>query len=243
MNIIIIMQLEEIWLSSSDEEEIDHSGSDQSTAATSQPVWQLVYFLLMWQSLFRISNAALTVLFKFLKLFVSLFGHAFAHDAHNFEGQMPNTLQNAHGLLWKSKKDEFVTFVVCPKCDSVYEYDSCIITIGRRKEPKCCKHIAYPDHPHASRRQECGAHLLKKVRSGRTYKLSPIKSYPYLPLCQSFSYLVKRKGFLDACEKWRSRAFSIPDLYLGDIYDGRVWHEFESECRASTILLSANVKC
>ena len=30
------------------------------------------------------------------------------------------------------------------------------------------------------------------------------------------------------CEKWRGRLASIPELHLGDIYDGRVWHSFSS---------------
>ena len=31
-----------------------------------------------------------------------------------------------------------------------------------------------------------------------------------------------------ACEEWRGRMSSIPDSYLGDIYDGCVWHSFSS---------------
>lgn len=74
-------------------------------------------------------------------------------------------------LLWNTKGDDFITYVVCPKCDSLYEYDDCIVTIGGKREPKKCEHIAYPNHSHIRKRQKCDTVLLKKVRSGRSYTL------------------------------------------------------------------------
>ena len=70
--------------------------------------------------------------------------------------------------------------------------------------------------------------LLKKVRSGRSNKLIPIKVYPYQPLQKSLTYLIQKEGFLDACEKWRRRMSLIPNAHLADVYDGRVWSDFQS---------------
>lgn len=68
-------------MSSSDEDENGMIEENNSESVPSWPVWQLVYFLLMWQTLYRVSNTALKVLLKFLSLFVLLFGRAFAPAA------------------------------------------------------------------------------------------------------------------------------------------------------------------
>ena len=46
-------------------------------------LWQLVYFLLLWQSIFRVSNAALSILLKFLIVF-------FHYSGLNFTKIQPN---------------------------------------------------------------------------------------------------------------------------------------------------------
>lgn len=70
-------------MSSSDEDGNDGRTEKDSTSESplSWPAWQLMYFLLMWQTLYCVSNAALKVLLKFLSLFVLLFGRAFAPAA------------------------------------------------------------------------------------------------------------------------------------------------------------------
>ena len=92
--------------------------------------------------------------------------------------------------------------------------------------PKVCIHVPYPNHPHLSRRFSCSASLLKKVKRGRKTKLIPIKIYPYQPLQKCLNNLVKKEGFLDLCETWRSRITA--DAHLVDIYDGLVWSDFQS---------------
>lgn len=57
----------------------------------------------------------------------------------------------------------------------------------------------------------------------------PKRKYSYQPLHMSFGRLVKRDGFLSSCELWRKRTSNVPDSYLGDVYDGCIWHEFCSE--------------
>jgi len=162
----------------------------------------------------------LEVFLRFFSLFIKLFGKAITSDEKGIADKIPNDIPAAYKFLSK-QNDDFISYVVCPNCDCIYDYDDCIVTTAfGQKESKLCRHIAYPNHSHASRRQECKAKLLKKVRSGKGYKLVPIKEYPYQPLSKSVAYLVKRTDFLKACEKWRKRMLTIPEGYLSDIFDG-----------------------
>ena len=124
---------------------------------------------------------------------------------------------------------DFIEYVVCPSCHSVYAFEDCIESIGREKRPKPCSHLPYPNHPHRSRRRPCGASLLKTVRNGRGHhKLVPIKVFAYMPLSKSLKIVAKRPGFLAACEQWRDRQCFIPTSCLGDIYCGQIWYDFIS---------------
>ena len=88
---------------------------------------------------------------------------------------IPSNIEDAaHLYLW-SCKDQY-------SCDLIYPYDDCSISRGAVKESKQCRHISYPNHPHLARRKQCGTHLLKKVRSGRKFKLIPIKAYTLISL-------------------------------------------------------------
>ena len=67
---------------------------------------------------------------------------------------LPVTVQSVHHLI--SLQEDFVNYVVCPNCDSVYEYDSCFeISANDEKESKYCNHIRFPKHPQASHRKPC----------------------------------------------------------------------------------------
>ena len=78
----------------------------------------------------------------------------------------------------------------------------------------------YPYHPHASRRTPCGTLLLKNVRSKTSFRLLPVKVYPYKKLKHSIERLVRKEGFLEKSEHWRKRA--VPEGYLYDIYEGNI---------------------
>ena len=47
-----------------------------------------------------------------------------------------------------------------------------------------------------------------------------------MPLSKSQKLLAKRPDFLAACEKWRDQQCSLPTSYLGDVYDGQTWYDF-----------------
>ena len=129
---------------------------------------------------------------------------------------------------------------MCPKCDSLYELKDCIKHNSNGSiESKTCRHVATPDHPHRSRRLACGCVLLKKQRTKKKTILIPRKLYPYRPVKKSLEILLNRPGFMDKCEKWRSRRNNQQaSEYLGDVYDGEIWRIFKSADREFKNFLS-----
>ena len=110
--------------SKSEDGETSGVTQDEASSSTAHPLWQLVYFLLFWQSIFRVSNAALSILLKFLGVFFRSFGEAYS--GLNFTKIPPNV----------DAARKYLLYVVCPSCDSIYDYDSCVLTRGSVKESK-----------------------------------------------------------------------------------------------------------
>ena len=157
----------------------------------------LLMFLTMWQFAFKISNSAITALLRFMRYFILSIGRAFSCDAiMDIAHSVPLTLSTVHKLI-SLENDHFVNFVVCPKCDSVYEFQDCIdMDNNGLQQAKDCSHIDFPNHPQASHRNPCGAKLLKQVRRKHGSSLVPIKVYPYMSLKESFGSLSRGRVFL-----------------------------------------------
>jgi uncharacterized C2H2 Zn-finger protein len=189
-------------------------------------VQNLFFFISFWQFAYNISNKAINALLRFLKFFFHCLGAAFnREDSSNF---IPVGIKTVHKILGVDGS-LFIQYVVCPRCDSVYKYEDCVVTkANEQNESKRCRHIAYPNHSMMSHRKKCDALLLKKVRTKSGYSLQPIKVYPYRSIKSSIAHLVTRPGFLESCEKWRRRSQCVPDSYMGDVYDGQVWKLFNS---------------
>lgn len=189
-------------------------------------------FIVFWQFSFNISNAAITCLLKFIKFFLKSLGNTFSlNSLITFSEMLPLSLATCYKYCFGASDDsDFICYVVCPVCKSVYDYDDCVHKRANGlEESKHCKNIAYPNHPHQSQRQPCSAVLLKKVKTKKKYTLRPHLVYPYKSLQDSIQQLCERKGFLIECEKWRNR--TVQDGVMGDIYDGRIWSNFlSSDC-------------
>lgn len=208
------------------------SESDDEVDQTSRPLLlsplarSVLLFLMLWQFLFSISDAALSVIIVFvhhlLKSIKSLVQNDFLTELID---TLPLTLYGVHKEIL-GNDIKFNEYVVCPKCHSLYDLDACVITTGSNKSSRTCEYIEFPQHPQRSFRQPCGTTLLRTIRRQSKVTFKPFKVYCYQSLRNATARLLKRPGFADSCEHWRHR--SSGSDFLGDIYDGQIWHNFHS---------------
>ena len=138
---------------------------------------------------------------------------------------LPNTVNKCRNLL--GVKKNFQTYVCCKQCNTLYQRDKCLDKINGKLVSKRCTHIDFPNHPMPSfRRKKCGALLLKEVRIGSKYFHYPFRNFCYKSLTESLKLLLSREDFISKCEHWRDLQCS-PQL-LKDVYDGRIWKEFQT---------------
>ena len=122
--------------------------------------------------------------------------------------------------------DKFHKYDICPKCNSLYEFNECISkSITGVMSPKTCSHVPFHNRPHVTRRQPCGCRLLKEVITKTSKKYYPIKCYCYNSIRHSLQSLLQSNGLLNKCEAGRD--CTVPDGMLADIYDGQVWKDFQ----------------
>ena len=108
----------------------------------------------------------------------------------------------------------------------MYSFKECFEFSGQHGIPAKCSYVPFPQHPHRSRRLQCGERLLSEITiKGGKKKYYPRKYYCYKPICESLSLLIKQRGFLKSCELWRLR--NIPSDTFCDIYDGQIWKDFQ----------------
>ena len=124
--------------------------------------------------------------------------------------------------------DMFVKYVVCP-CHKLYEFENCYHSVGGRHVSRKCSFVKFPNHRQQWRRQACGASLLKEVslKCG-TKKLYRHRVYCYRSVVESLKDLVKRNDFTAHCELWRNREARSVSQVMGDVFNGRVWREFQN---------------
>ena len=83
--------------------------------------------------------------------FFGLHGTVSFFQSH-FKSALRNTVQ----------QQNIVEYVVCPKCNSLYLLEDCIIGRNGREESKLCEFVEYPRHTQRSRRTKCSTPLLKR---------------------------------------------------------------------------------
>ena len=62
------------------------------------------------------------------------------------------------------------------------------------------------------------------MKSGQT-RLYPFKVYCYQSVRDTLRHVLQRPGFALKCELWRER--DVPHGFLADVFDGRVWKEWQ----------------
>lgn len=184
----------------------------------------ILLFLCLWSSFCVISDNALEILLAFLRaVFESM-----ATVVSGIGSFVSSFLKSLH-LLKKQlgfDQDKFVKYVVCPKCDSLYNFDDCFELRNRKRVSKNCAFVEFPNHRQLFRRTSCGEPLLREVtlKSGQT-KLYPFKVYCYQSVTDTLQPFLMRPGFAAKCELWRNRG--IPNGFLCDVFDGRIWREWQ----------------
>ena len=200
-----------------DQPETPNNDATETSSENGLVRW-LLLFILKLQARHYIPALAINSLLKFLYVFFSIIGLQ-----SNFVAKLASSFPKSIYMLQKyfGIEEEFTRFVVCKKCYSVCTYETCIDIHGLQKASKKCSYRL-----HANSRSECGALLLKSVTlSNSQVRLYPFKVFCYQSLNKSLQKLVLRPGFIEHCELWRS----VPkrDNELQDIYDGKLWNEFQ----------------
>ena len=119
------------------------------------------------------------------------------------------------------KRDNFVKFVVCPKCASLYQLKNCTRLVGGQ-----IVLIIYGQKPfNKGHVRECGTALARKVISGSgKVRFYPPKIYCFNSVIDQVKGLRKRPGVPEMCEKWRKN--QVDETIVADVYDGSIWRDF-----------------
>ncbi len=109
----------------------------------------IVQFLLLWQFVAKITDTALVMILKFLKLLIAYLGTAFCCPSLAvLANDIPSSLYKAKQILGISTKS-MCRYIVCPKCNCVYKGDEFPLTVrelGNETSARC-PYIAFPLHP------------------------------------------------------------------------------------------------
>jgi hypothetical protein len=175
-------------------------------------------FLLSWQAVFRLPDAAIEVIFKFLNLFLCKLGEITgSEDLKILHDWFPNNLKRAKKLQGICR-DNYQKLIVCRTCYSTYQYSDCV---GRNGISKCT-FVRFPKHSQKRMRAPCLTPLMKKVKTSTGKQiLAPVKVFCYKSIIQE---LVQWSGMLSLFNQWRNR--KIPVGVMADVYDGAVWKSF-----------------
>ena len=203
---------------------VDVSETSRIIASARAIVRWMLIFLCLWSSFCSLSDNAFEALLAFLRAVFDSLGTIFP-IVERFDMLLPKSLHLLRKQLGLDR-DKFIKYVVCPKCHSLYNFDDCYETLHRRKVSKNCTFVQYPHHRQHFRRTACREPLLKEVtlKTGET-KLYPFKVYCYNSVTENLKYFLQRPGFASMCESWRNR--DIPVGYLADVFDGRIWKEWQ----------------
>lgn len=227
--------MEEIWDLTNEEVDADFcQAKDAPSVNVTEPErslqngrtiirWVLL-FLCLWASFCSISDNALEILLVFIRAVFDSLATVFPVVA-GFAAMFPQSLHLFRKHLGIDN-DKFRKYVVCPKCHSLYKFEDCYNYSNDRNVTVHCSFVEHPNHRQTFRRTKCGEPLLKEVtlKSGGT-KLYPFKVYCYNSVTDNLRRFIKRPGFFMKCEMWRNR--KVPDGFLADIFDGRVWKEWQ----------------
>ena len=173
---------------------------------------------------FHTSDACFDTILHIIGYLLTMARLFFGQNFGEFVDMFPTTIFKTRKFAGLNT-DEFVKFVVCPKCHKLYTYDQAMTVVDGRKETNTCDFVRFPNHIHERMRTPCGASLMKVVVStnGSKQWLYPYKIYAYQSLKVSLQRLLQRQEILSAISKGTS---SCEGGYF-DIYDGEAWQQLK----------------
>ena len=218
--------------------ETPDSIEQQATDSDTPLVRLYCFFLFMFQSLFRLSDTALNALVTFLAMFLRSLSNRFPGIPKSFLEKFPSNLRLARKQIGHS--NTFRRYVCCPSCRSNYNWNDCILTLSNGDvESKRCHFIQFPNHPQTHHRKPCDTILMKKVKLPNSkVTLYPKMIYTYKSIIDSLQEMLYRQDFLQKCEAWRSLPYQS-GAYR-DIYDGRIWKDFQNPDSVPFLSVSNN---
>ena len=179
----------------------------------------MLYFLLLWQALNMVSNAALSQLLSFIFQFLQLAATQSPFCA-GLAACFPPSIYLLHKWIGidKSRVDRFIC---CPTCMAIYRYEDVVIERSKNcyDVRRCVNEKLLP----RTKLGLCGTKLVDKIvlKNGKTtYK--PIKTFHYQSVLTSLESLLQRADVERECAKWKERQ----SAGLSDVYDGQVWRDF-----------------
>ena len=105
-------------------------------------------FLSFFQLCYRVSECGISLLLAFLRALLQWLSAICpnSQELRTLRDLLPCNVYYLQKLL--GTKSGVVTFVVCPKCHSLYNYSDCVISHrSGKKESLKCSFIQYPQHP------------------------------------------------------------------------------------------------
>ena len=177
----------------------DEESEDRESVMINRVLFVTIVFIFLWASFYGVSAVAVNHLLQYLHhMLSSLAVHSPAVAA--VVAAFPSSLYLMKKLFGIGT-DKFEKYVICAKCESLYQYNECFqySLFGKIK-------------------------LVKEIVTKKGKKYSPFKTYCYLPLVNSMTTILTRENLLDQCELWRKRKTTCGTL--SDIYDGQVWKQF-----------------
>lgn len=228
----------EIWDVSDSDGDANDSNND-ANHSTSTIIRAISIFISMFHLTFRLPEKAIVTLLAFLRTLFSYL--ASLCQPLSLLAELATSLPRSVCGIRKYLKhsDEYVVYVVCPRCAKLYHLQDCIINFRGNQESKRCDHIEYPHHRHSNKRTACNTILLKRVKIGGKFKLVPRKTFVYRSIIKAIQMMLVRENFLQKCEEWRSR--NIEEGVLGDVYDGKVWKDLHTIVGRPFLALPGNL--
>ncbi len=221
----------EIWGSEGEPEDDfddESEGENVDTGFAIKSLTAFIHLLFVWQMAFVVSDNCLKILLAIIGYLLTTLQIAIGgNHLQAILDTFPATLHKARKFVGFDK-DEFVKFIVCPKCKKLYPYNEGYIVKQGRKESKTCDFVAYPQHPQQKYRAACGEPLMKSVISanGKKSSLYPHRVFCYQSVKVSLQRLLNRKDIL---QELKHGVQKHQGTYF-DIYDGEIWSRFKDFC-------------